>query len=105
MTSTLASDATITVFNPLLTGNSDTETVTGKCFANRPYYLYVEDPSFNRSQFWTEYLGVASADGTFSVHINSQGENLGFDLTELDLLYVECRSPKGDFLVSMGEAT
>jgi hypothetical protein len=79
--------------------------VTGKCYANRPYYLYIEDPTFNRSFWWTEVFGVASANGTFSVNVNTQGTNTGFDLTELDILYVECRAPRGDFLVSMGEAT
>lgn len=99
-----STDAILPVINSTLAGNSDTEVVTGKCFPNQPFYLYAEEPGdWDRPEPWTDFIGVANSQGLFSVNMATQGSEVGFDLTFGDLLFVECRTNKGDELASYGE--
>ena len=98
-----ATDATVNVMDPGLTGNPGTDVISGTCYPNRPFYVEADDPTYSRSPDWSSYVGVAGANGNFSVDIATLGHNAGFDLMSGDLLYVECRTSKGDILVAFAE--
>ena len=99
-----STDAVLPVINSLLAGNADTNVVTGKCFPNQYFYVYAEEPGqYDRAVPWSDHVGTTNGTGNFTVDFDTVGA-AGFDLTFGDLLFVECRTNKGDELASFGEA-
>lgn len=99
-----ASDATLNVIDPNLAGNFATNDVTGKCYPNQPFFLLAEEPQITeRTPYFTEFAGIANSAGNFTVNVATQGSQAGFDLMDGDMLYVECRTKKGDLLWGVDE--
>ena len=100
---TLASDATLKLFNANVVANAATDMVTGTCFASRPVSVFAAEPfpqSGSRTNTQTYVAGVTNASGNFSLDL---GLDPDFDLTSGDDLYVDCRNSKGDLLTFMTE--
>lgn len=104
VSASFSKDARLVVVNPSLLADQFSNVVAGTCYPNQPFYLYAEDPTFQRSPSWTEFAGTTNSVGDFSVNLNTQGSESGFELTGNDLVYVECRTAKGDILWNLGEA-
>ena len=100
VTASFASDASIKLFDTLLTGNPATDMVSGKCLPNGPYLIDVQAPTpTSRTPASANVRGVANGLGNINVSVAISG----FDLMSGDFLWLQCRTAKGDELWSMAE--
>jgi hypothetical protein len=99
VTGSFANDATIQVRSANADIDPDTDVVSGRCYANRPFYVYAEEPQdTTRNPYWNEVDGIADGNGNFSVDLSTEGDNPGFDLVSGDIVEIGCRNSRGDEL-------
>ena len=96
----IASDASMTIKNMMVTANAGTDTISAVCFPNRPFYVEAQETSspYARSTVY----GTANSSGIVNADM-AAGDPPGYDLQSGDDFYIECRNGKGDEIYFEGE--
>jgi hypothetical protein len=89
--SSIASDSLFQIVNTNASFNTTDDTVSGKCFKNKLFTIYIHHPD---GSYYSAYTGgTANSNGNFTVDVM---DSSGWDLQSGDLVDIRCRTPKGD---------
>lgn len=89
--SDIASDALFQIVNTNASFDTGNDTVSGKCFNNKVFTLFVQRRDGSNDSTYTG--GTANGNGNFTVNLMNSN---GWDLQSGDLVDIRCRTAKGD---------